>query len=99
AAAKKAETDTLVKMFNDYYQEAFVDPRKWGDGTFKDLKAHFASDVQPSFVKDINSLTIGEARTELRRVDLDVNTLAVTVYFDSHVRPSYAVVVARFNAH
>src|SRR6266542_2388857 len=60
AAAKQANGSALVKVFNDYYQEAFVDPRQWGDGTFPDLRDLFVKEAQASFTKDINSLTIGE---------------------------------------
>src|SRR5207253_1210188 len=57
--------DQITKMFNDFYQTAFIDPGKWGDGTFGKLRDLFAKDAQASFTKDLATLTIGEARTEL----------------------------------
>jgi hypothetical protein len=95
---RKAESDAIVKMFSDYYQEAFVDPRKWGDGKFEDLREKFDKSVQASFTKDLGSLTIGEARTELKRVDPTATSLGVTVYYDSKSRPTFAVAAAVFNA-
>lgn len=94
----KAESDSIVKMFNEYYQEAFVDPRKWGDGKFEDLRDKFDKAVQASFTKDLGSLTIGEARTELKRVDPIAASLGVTVYYDARSKPTFAVAAATFNA-
>lgn len=94
--ATNAEGDALTKMFNEFYQTAFVDPGKWGDGTFTDLLEKFAEDVRPQATKDLPSLTIGEARTELKRVDLGANSLDVTVYFDTQQKPTFAVAVASF---
>ena len=98
AGAHQAEVDEITEMFNDYYQEAFVDPGKWGDGTFEDLADLFADDVKASFKRDLPSMTIGEARTELKRVDLGNNFFGVTVYYDSKQKPTYAVTTVQFNA-
>jgi len=98
AGANQANADAIVKMFNDYYQTAFVDPSKWGDGTFTGLQAHFVKEAQPAFTKDIASLTIGDARTELKRVDPTTQTLTVTIYYDAKTRPYYAVAAATFAA-
>jgi hypothetical protein len=95
--AAQAEGQALVKMFNEYYQTAFVDPGKWGDGTFTDLLELFAKDVQPQATKDLPSLTIGEARTELKRVDLGASSLDVTVYYDAKQKPTFAVAAASFS--
>jgi ketosteroid isomerase-like protein len=97
-ATKKANGDVVVKMVTDYYQKAFVDPREWGDGQFEDLKALFAEAAQPAFTKDVTALTIGEARTQLKRVDPTGATLTVTVYYDAKNQPTLAVAAAAFNA-
>jgi hypothetical protein len=99
STTRKADGDAIVKMFTDYYQEAFVDPRKWGDGQFNDLKDMFAKDAQTSFTKDLESLTIGTLRTQLKRVDPASANLVVTVYYDAKQKPTYAVAAASFNAH
>jgi hypothetical protein len=98
AATKQTNGDAVVKMVTDYYQAAFVDPRKWGDGTFGDLSALFTKAAQPAFASNITALTIGEARTELKRVDPTVATLTVTVYYDAKSQATLAVAAAAFNA-
>jgi ketosteroid isomerase-like protein len=98
AAAKQANGDAVVKMVTDFYQEAFVDPRKWGDGQFANLRELFAKDAQPSFAKNVAALTIGLARTQLKRVDPTAATLTVTVYYDTKSKATLAVAAASFNA-
>lgn len=96
ANVQQGEVEAITTMFNDYYQTAFVDPGKWGDGTFEDLADLFAEDAKASFTRDLASLTIGEARTELRRVDLGPNFFGVTVYYDSKQNPTFAVTTVNF---
>jgi ABC-type transporter Mla subunit MlaD len=95
---RKSEGDAIVKMFDDYYQTAFVDPDKWGDGKFEDLRDLFAESVRASFTKDLSSLTIGEGRLDLKRVDPTTQKLAVTVYYNNASKPTLAVAAATFNA-
>ena len=95
---KNAQAESIEKMLTDYYQEAFVDPEKWGDGTFENLKQLFADDVQASFTKDLAALTIGEGRNDLKRVDPSGATLAVTIYYDGKAQPVLAVAAATFDA-
>jgi hypothetical protein len=97
-AIRKAEVEAVATMVRDFYQRAFVDPEKWGDGTFPDLKALFTEEAQASFDKNLTSLTIGEARTELKFVDPGASTLGVTVFFDSKAAPTYAVAAVQFSA-
>jgi hypothetical protein len=94
-----AESDAIVKMFNDFYQEAFVDPDKWGDGKFENLRDDlFAETVRSTFTKDLGSLTIGEGRLDLKRVDRPQGTLNVTIYYNASSKPTFAVAVATFDA-
>ena len=48
-APQQGEVDSLTDMFSEYYQQAFVDPGAWGDGTFEDLAGLFADDAKASF--------------------------------------------------
>jgi hypothetical protein len=98
AGVQQAESQAIEKMFNNYYQEAFVDPEKWGDGTFEDLKALFAEDAQTSFTKDIQSLTIGQGRNDFERVEPSSSDLVITLYYDAKSQPMFAVAAATFNA-
>ena len=95
-SVQQAEVQSITEMFNEYYQQAFVDPEAWGDGTFADLAGMFADDAKAAFTKNLPSLTIGEARTELERVDLGRNFFGVTVYYDSRQRPTFAVTSVQF---
>ena len=94
---RQANVDAIAEMMTDFYQQAFVDPKKWGDGTFPDLKALFSEEAQATFTKEIASLTIGLARSQLKFVDpLPTSTLGVTVFFDSKSAPTYAVAAVKF---
>jgi hypothetical protein len=98
AAARQANVEAVATMVRDFYQSAFVDPKKWGDGTFPDLKALFSDEAQAAFTKDVASLTIGQARTQLKFVDPRASTLGVTVFFDTKAAPTFAVAAVSFNA-
>lgn len=98
AGVQDSEKTAIEKMFNDYYQEAFVDPGKWGDGQFENLKGLFAEDAHASFTKDLASLTIGQGRVDFKRVDPSASQLVITIYYDAKQRPTFAVAAATFNA-
>jgi hypothetical protein len=93
----KDESGAIVTLFTEWYQEAFVDPKKWGDGTFADLAGHFTADAKAAFNRDKAALTIAEARTELKRVDSPLGSVKVTVYFHDG-NPQYAVADVTFKA-
>jgi hypothetical protein len=96
-SAARAQGSAIVTMLNDWYQTAFVDPDKYGDGTFPDIAKHFATAARAAFTKDLATLTIGDARTEVKRVDPTVQTVKVTVFFDKGA-PKYAVAAVHFAA-
>ncbi|MEX2557506.1 MAG: hypothetical protein WEB06_17985 [Actinomycetota bacterium] len=96
ASSQQGEIDGLTEMFNEYYQQAFVDPGAWGDGTFEDLAGLFVEEARASFQRDLPALTIGEARTELKRVDLGSNSFALSIYWDSKQKPTFAVASVQF---
>jgi FlaG/FlaF family flagellin (archaellin) len=87
----------IVTMLNDWYEQAFVDPDKYGDGTFPDITKHFTDAARTSFAKDLATLTIGDARKEVKRVDPLTQTAKVTVYF-SKGKPTYAIAAVHFAA-
>jgi len=92
------EAGEIRKILDDWYQNAFVDPSKYGDGTFSDVAKYFTKEAQTSFTEDLKSLTIGEAREEVRRVEPAVQTANVTVFFDKAGKPQFATAVVRFEA-
>ena len=85
-------------MLNDWYEQAFVDTDRFGSGTFPDIAKNFTSTARAKFAQDLNTLTIGEARTEVKHVDPTTQTAIVTVYF-SNGKPTYAIAAVRFVAN
>jgi hypothetical protein len=91
------ESKQIVSMLNDWYEQAFVNTEKFGDGTFPDIAKSFTAAASMSFTKDLATLTIGEARTEVKRVDPTAQTAKVTVYFGNG-KPTYAIAAVHFAA-
>jgi hypothetical protein len=96
-SAVNPEADNIVSILNDWYEQAFVDTTKFGDGTFPDMAKGFTDSAKVQFTKDLATLTIGDARTEVKRVDPSTQTAAVTVYF-AKGKPTYAIAVVHFVA-
>jgi hypothetical protein len=92
------ESAQIVSMLNDWYELAFVDTSKFGDGTFPDIAKNFTQAARTSFTRDLTTLTIGQARTEVKRVDPTTQTAKVTVYF-SNGKPTYAIAAVHFVAN
>jgi hypothetical protein len=93
--AVTSESTQIVTMLNDWYEQAFVNTDKFGDGTFPDIAKHFTAAARTSFTKELATLTIGDARTEVKRVDPTTQTAKVTVYF-SNGKPTYAIAAVHF---
>jgi len=97
SSAVTTEGRQIVSMLNNWYEQAFVDTGKFGDGTFSDIAKSFIGGAHTSFAKDLKMLTIGDARTEVKRVDPSTQTAKVTVYFNSG-KPTYAIAAVHFAA-
>jgi hypothetical protein len=96
-SAVNAEAGKIVSMLNDWYEQAFVDTSRFGDGTFGDIAKSFTDAAKVQFTKDLSTLTIGDARTEVKRVDPSTQTVSITVYF-SNGKPTYAIAAVHFVA-
>ncbi|HLW16681.1 MAG TPA: hypothetical protein VKV69_04915 [Actinomycetota bacterium] len=96
-SAVNAEAGKIVSMLNDWYEQAFVDTSRFGDGTFPDIAKNFTDAAKAQFKNDVATLTIGDARTEVKRVDPSTQTATVTVYF-SNGKPTYAIAAVHFIA-
>jgi hypothetical protein len=97
-SAVQAQGGQIVTLLNDWYQRAFVDPKQYGDGTFPEIAKHFTADARVSFTKDLATLTIGDARTEVDRLDPTLQTAKVTVYFNN-ATPMFAIAAVHFAAN
>jgi len=95
--AVNAEASTIVSMLDDWYEQAFVDTSRFGDGNFPDIAKNFTAPAKAQFMKDLATLTIGDARTDVKRVDPSTQTAAVTVYFTKG-KPTYAIALVHFVA-
>ncbi len=98
SGAVTAEGQQIVSLLNGWYEQTFVDTEKFGDGTFPDIEKKFTAAARTSFKKDLVMLTIGDARSEVKRVDPTVQTAKVTVYFNNG-RPTYAIAGVHFAAN
>lgn len=96
-AATNKEGAAIHAMLDDWYRQAFVDPERFGDGTFPTVRKLFTAEAATKFPTDVNTLTIGEARIEVSRVEPETSTADVTVYFDGS-KPTFATADIRFVA-
>ncbi|HJT36905.1 MAG TPA: hypothetical protein VJ818_00640 [Actinomycetota bacterium] len=92
-----SEASKIVTMLNDWYEESFVDTARFGDGTFPDIAKNFTDPARAQFAKDLSTLTIGDARNEVKRVDPTMQTVTVTVYFAAG-KATYAIAAVHFVA-
>jgi hypothetical protein len=98
SGAVTTEGKQIVSLLNDWYEQAFVNTDKFGDGSFPDIAKSFTAGARTSFSKDLATLTIGDARTEVKRVDPTTQTAKVTVYFNNG-NPTYAIAAVHFVAN
>jgi hypothetical protein len=95
--AADAERSAITTVLNDWFQTAFVDTKKFGDANFPSVQAHFAKEARASFTKDLATLTIGDARDEVKRVAPDVARARIALYFANQT-PTFALVRVTFSA-
>lgn len=91
-------SDGVVAMLTDWYQRAFVDPAAWGDGRFSFVADHFTGQAKTKVLSEIESVSIGSARTRVESVRPDPATVALTVYVDATGSPLYAIATVTFAA-
>ena len=96
--AVQAEGEKIVELLDDWYQQAFVDPEKFGDGTFPEVAATFDEAARIAFAEDVDALTIGPAREEVERVEPTTATATITVFFEKGKTPTWATAAVSFAA-
>ncbi|MGH2830072.1 MAG: hypothetical protein ACRDJM_06270 [Actinomycetota bacterium] len=97
-ASAEQEARSIVQTFTAWYQGAFVDPAGWDDPKFPDVVRLFTGDAGERVRTELDSVTIGASRKELRSVTPGPSTIAVTLYVDSDGAPSYAIADVSFQA-
>lgn len=98
ASAIRAERRAITSMLNGWYQQAYVDPSKYGDGTFPAVATLFASGARRSFARDVTSMTIGDLIKTADHVQPTAQVADVTVFFTNGKAATLAVAAVTFKA-
>lgn len=93
----RGQGEAIVSMITDWYQQAFLDPAGWRDPKFPEIAGLFAGDARTKVETEIESVTIGDARDEVRSVKPDEAEVAVTIYVGEDGRTDYAVADVSFH--
>ena len=96
-SAVKSQADKIVKLLDEWYQRAFVDPKLYGDGTFPEITKSFDAAAKAAFARDKATMTIGDAREEVKSVEPGDQIAKVTVFFDKNA-PKFAIAKVHFTA-
>lgn len=94
----KPEGTEIKQMLDDWYQRGWVDVANFGDGTFPEVAGYFAGDARTTFTRDINSLTIGQGRADVTRVEPAEATADISIYLEDGDKPTFATADVRFVA-
>jgi hypothetical protein len=99
SAVAQIEQQQILAVLNEWYQRGFVDPRSWELGTFPEVAALLdAAGAHAAFARDVQALTLGSARRELKRLEPRASIANVTLYFDPGAKPRFAVASVSFSA-
>jgi hypothetical protein len=94
---RDAVADDIRDVLNGWYQQAFVDPSAYGDGTFPLVAERFAGDAAIGFVEDRAALTIGALASQVADVRIDGALANLTIYFEEDAA-SWATAAVEFDA-
>lgn len=92
-----AEAAEIRAFLDGWYQQAFVDPDRYGDLSFLSVTARFDAEAGAGFVEDRNALTIGTLAERVRSVSIREQVANVVVYFEDD-EPVYATAAVLFRA-
>lgn len=59
----------VTATVNAYYNAAFIEKGKWGQGTHPDLAAFFTADVQPHVAPQLGALALADIAPAITKVD------------------------------
>ncbi|HVL89436.1 MAG TPA: hypothetical protein VM841_04285 [Actinomycetota bacterium] len=96
-AEARDQGGAIVGLITEWYQRAFVDPAGWRDEKFPDVVRLFSGEARTKVKREIESVTIGDARDEVRSVKPEDATVKVTVYVGEDGRTDYAVADVSFH--
>lgn len=89
----------VVNLINGYYNTAFVDPAKWGDGAHPELAGFFTEEAKPHVGPRIGVLALGDVSRSVTDVRPDKQSIdRLTFYFDADPGQPLGVVTTSFEA-
>lgn len=80
-------SEAVRRTMQDLLEIGFVDPERWGDGTFPGLLEHFDPAAREEAAADLRRLTLGAAARELDRVAPTSATMRVEIVTDRARHP------------
>ena len=93
-----AEARAVTSVLEDWFQSAFIDPKRFADGRFEDAMRNFSSEARRSFRQDVATLTIGPARTELSRVVPELARARIAMFLEGGSTSRFAIADITFRA-
>ena len=89
----------VVELVNNYYNNAFLDPGKWGDGAHPELANLFTEEAKPNVAPRIGILALGDVSRALTEVTPDKQQIdRLTLYFDTDINQPLGAVTTSFEA-
>jgi hypothetical protein len=94
-----AKVEKVKELINNYYNAAFVDPAKWGDGGHPELASLFTDEAKPQVGPRIGVLALGDVSKSVRSVEPQKQQIdRLTLYFDGDPNTALGVVSTTFEA-
>lgn len=91
-------TEEISALMDELYTTAFVDPARWGGGSFPDLDSYFSGPAAQRAVEDLEQLTLGSLAPRVARVDPGASRLNISVLVDEDSGTTAAIARAAFRA-
>jgi len=91
-------TEEISALMDELYTTAFVDPARWGGGSFPTLADFFADEAADHARDHLDDLSLGSLAKRVARVDPGKNRLFVSLLVDEDGAITFADVDATFRA-
>jgi hypothetical protein len=96
-ATANAALKQVISLVNTYYNNAFLQPSDWANGSFPNLSGLFTSDAAGTVAANLQTLSLGPLASQVARVSPQTETTTiVSVLIEPNGSASYATVTARF---
>ena len=93
------KVDKVKELFNNYYNSAFIDPAKWGDGAHPELANLFTEEAKPQVGGRLGVLALGDASKSVARVEPSKQQIdKLTLYFDADPNVALGLATTSFEA-